>query len=50
MKKLILALLVVSVVSVTSCKKEVETVPAKSLKVNGGPGSKIEQTGVNSWD
>lgn len=50
MKKILLALLVVSAIGATSCKKEVETAPVKSLKVNGGPGSKVDNTTVNSWD
>lgn len=50
MKKILLTLIVVSVVSITSCKKDADTSPVKSLKVNGGPGSKIEQTEVGSYD
>ena len=50
MKKILLALLVVSVVSFTSCKKDAETTPVKSLKVNGGPGSQISKTDVYSYD
>lgn len=47
MKKILLALLVVSVVLVTSCKKDAETAPAKSLKVNS---SQIAKTDVYSYD
>ncbi len=50
MKKILLALLVVSAVSVTSCKKDTDTTPIKNLKVNGGPDSSIDQTTVGSWD
>lgn len=50
MKKLLVVLLVVSAIGATSCKKDAETAPAKSLKVEGNRGSNIEQTVVNSWD
>lgn len=50
MKKILIAILVVSALGATSCKKDKETAPAKSLKVNGGPGNELEKTDVGSWD
>ncbi len=50
MKKVLLALLVVSVVSITSCKKDAETAPVKSLKVNDGPSVQVAKTDVYSYD
>jgi hypothetical protein len=48
MKKILVALLVVSAIGATSCKKDTETVPVKSLKINAGPNNNLKDTGA--WD
>ncbi|HTN21620.1 MAG TPA: hypothetical protein VL125_14150 [Pelobium sp.] len=50
MKKILLVLFVVSAIGATSCKKEAETVPVKSLKVNGGPNNNANKLDTNTWD
>ncbi len=51
MKKVLLGLLVISAVSITSCKKDAETAPVKNLKVNGGPNPEVALTGeIYTWD
>ena len=53
MKKIVLALLVVSAIGVTSCKKDSETAPEKSdkvLKLNGDEEEGLDKTNVGSWD
>ncbi len=50
MKKILLALLVVSAVSVTSCKKDAETAPVKSLIVNGKLNTNLNKTDVSTWE
>lgn len=50
MKKVLVALLVVSAIGATSCKKDAETVPAKSLKVNGVPNNNLNKNDAGAWD
>jgi len=50
MKKILLALLVVSAVSVTSCKKDSETAPVKNLKVNGVPNNNLNKNDTGAWE
>lgn len=50
MRKILLALIVVSAVSVTSCKKDSETAPVKSLKVNGGLNKNVDNSTVGTWE
>nr|WP_294900640.1 hypothetical protein [uncultured Pedobacter sp.] len=48
MKKILVALLVVGAVGATSCKKDAESVPVKTLKVNGMPNNNLKDTGA--WE
>ena len=50
MKKILVALLVISAIGATSCKKDAENVPAKSVEVNRVPSSQVAKTDVSSWD
>jgi len=51
MKKIFIAILLVSAISATSCKKESEVQPseAKVLNVNDG-GENLDKSNVGSWD
>lgn len=49
MKKIVVALLIVSAIGATSCKKEAELAPAKSLKVNGS-GTNLNRNDTSTWD
>ncbi|WP_017258445.1 hypothetical protein [Pedobacter arcticus] len=49
MKKILVALLIVSAIGVTSCKKDAETAPVKTLKVNGS-STNLNRNDTSTWD
>lgn len=50
MKKVLIALLIVSAIGVTSCKKDAQVVPVKSLKVNNGLNNNLNRNDTSTWD